>query len=228
MHLSYLEPVSCFSSVWWLPDHRNCSPSWLPWRAGVDDDYVSWLSRKYSTSQPPQVALVIKNPPPNAGDYERQVWSLGQEDPLEEGMATHSRILTWRNPQTEEPGGLQSTVSQSQTRLKQFSMHPFLSTNEQSKIEIKKNTITTRVNTWYTLDVNMLKDLLNLYIWKYKTLLREIKYSLNKYNCSWGWRFCVVKISILPKAVYSYNKPQSKSEQAAQQAYEKILNITNH
>ena len=68
MHLSYLEPVSCFSSVWWLPDHRNCSPSWLPWRAGVADDYVSWLSRKYSTSQPPQVALVIKNPPPNAGD----------------------------------------------------------------------------------------------------------------------------------------------------------------
>ena len=35
-----------------------------------------------------------------------QVWSLGQEDPLEEGMATHSRILAWENPWTEEPGGL--------------------------------------------------------------------------------------------------------------------------
>ena len=34
--------------------------------------------------------------------------SLGQEDPLEEGMATHSSILAWRIPWTEEPGGLQS------------------------------------------------------------------------------------------------------------------------
>ena len=37
-----------------------------------------------------------------------QVRSLGQEDPLEEGMATHSSILARRIPQTEEPGGLQS------------------------------------------------------------------------------------------------------------------------
>ena len=39
---------------------------------------------------------------------ERQVMSLGWEDPLEEGMATHSSILAWRIPWTEEPGGLQS------------------------------------------------------------------------------------------------------------------------
>ena len=37
-----------------------------------------------------------------------QVGSLGQEDPLEEGMATHSSILAWRIPWTEKPGGLQS------------------------------------------------------------------------------------------------------------------------
>ena len=37
-----------------------------------------------------------------------QVPSLGREDPLEEGMATHSSILAWRIPWTEEPGGLQS------------------------------------------------------------------------------------------------------------------------
>ena len=37
--------------------------------------------------------------------------SLGQEDPLEEGMATHSSILAWRVPWTEEPGGLQSKGS---------------------------------------------------------------------------------------------------------------------
>ena len=41
-----------------------------------------------------------------------QVRSLGQEDPLEEGMATHSSILAWRVPWTEEPGGLQSIGSQ--------------------------------------------------------------------------------------------------------------------
>ena len=41
-----------------------------------------------------------------------RVRSLGQEDPLEEGMATHSSILAWRIPWTEEPGGLQSMGSQ--------------------------------------------------------------------------------------------------------------------
>ena len=42
---------------------------------------------------------------------------LGREDPLEEGMATHSSILPWRSPWTEEPGGLQSIALQSQTGL---------------------------------------------------------------------------------------------------------------
>ena len=37
---------------------------------------------------------------------ETQVWSLGQEDPLEKGMATHSSILPWRIPWAEMPGGL--------------------------------------------------------------------------------------------------------------------------
>ena len=44
-----------------------------------------------------------------------QVQSLGQEDPLEEGMATHSSILTWRIPWMEEPGWLQSIDSKSRT-----------------------------------------------------------------------------------------------------------------
>ena len=43
---------------------------------------------------------------------ETQVQSLGQEDPLEKGMATHYSILAWRVPWMEEPGGLQSTGSQ--------------------------------------------------------------------------------------------------------------------
>ena len=43
---------------------------------------------------------------------ETPVWCLGQNDPLEEGMATHSRILAWRIPWTEEPGSLCSMGSQ--------------------------------------------------------------------------------------------------------------------
>ena len=50
------------------------------------------------------VAQMAKNLP---ATQENQVRSLGQEDSLEKGMATHSSILAWRIPWTEEPGGLQ-------------------------------------------------------------------------------------------------------------------------
>ena len=58
------------------------------------------------------MALLVKNPSANAGDINYATQSLGQEDPLEEGMETHSSILAWRIPWTEEPGGLQSMGSQ--------------------------------------------------------------------------------------------------------------------
>ena len=51
-----------------------------------------------------------------------QVRSLVQEGPLEEGVATHSSILAWRIPRTEEPGGQQSIESQSWASLKQLNM----------------------------------------------------------------------------------------------------------
>ena len=54
------------------------------------------------------MALVVKNPPANAGDIRDMGLILGQEDPLGKGMVTHSSILAWRIPRTEEPGGLQS------------------------------------------------------------------------------------------------------------------------
>ena len=54
---------------------------------------------------------MAKNPPTNAGVIETWIRSLGQEDPLEEGLSTHSSILTYRIPWTEEPGGLQSIGS---------------------------------------------------------------------------------------------------------------------
>ena len=65
---------------------------------------------------------VVKSLPAMQDPQETRVQSLGQEDPLEEGMATHSSILAWRIPWTEEPGGLWSTGSQSQTRLKRLTM----------------------------------------------------------------------------------------------------------
>ena len=54
------------------------------------------------------MALVVKNPLPMQAMPEMRVQSLGQEDPLQEEMATHSSILAWRIRSTEEPGGLQS------------------------------------------------------------------------------------------------------------------------
>ena len=57
-----------------------------------------------------------------------QVPSLGWEDPLEEGTATHSSILVWRIPWTEEPGGLQSVGSQGvRHNRKQLSTHSVMS-----------------------------------------------------------------------------------------------------
>ena len=64
----------------------------LPW------GLPQWLSSKESTY--------------NQETYESLVRSLGWEDPPEEGIATHSSILDWRIPQTEEPGGLWSMGSQ--------------------------------------------------------------------------------------------------------------------
>ena len=54
---------------------------------------------------------MVKNLPATQEMLEMQVQSLGQEDPLEEGMATLSSIPAWRIPWTEEPGGLQSMGS---------------------------------------------------------------------------------------------------------------------
>ena len=57
---------------------------------------------------------MVKNLLSNVGDV---VQSLGEEDPLGKEMATHSSILAWEIPWTEEPGGLQYLESQSQTQL---------------------------------------------------------------------------------------------------------------
>ena len=58
------------------------------------------------------MAQWVKNPPIMQETQEKQVQSLGQEDPLEKKMVTHSSILAWEIPWTEEPGRLQSMGSQ--------------------------------------------------------------------------------------------------------------------
>ena len=63
---------------------------------------MSWLAALLG-------AQMVKNLP---AMQETEGQSLGQEDAPEEGMATHSTLLAWRIPWTEEPGGLQSTGSQ--------------------------------------------------------------------------------------------------------------------
>ena len=60
------------------------------------------------------LAQVLTNLPVT---QETQVQSVSCEDPLEKGMATHSSILAWKIPWTEEPGGLQSMGLQSETQL---------------------------------------------------------------------------------------------------------------
>ena len=60
----------------------------------------------------PQASLVAQMVKNLLTVQETQAQSLGQEDPLEKGIATHSSIPAWRMPWTEEPGGLQSVGSQ--------------------------------------------------------------------------------------------------------------------
>ena len=76
---------------------------------GLGRSTGEWNSYPLQDSQASLVAQLVKNQP---AMWETWVQSLGWEDPLEEEMATHSNILAWKIPWTEEPGGLQSQGSQ--------------------------------------------------------------------------------------------------------------------
>ena len=73
--------------------------------ARVCTSALSVLESMYKQPKASLVVQMIKNMPEM-----QEIWvqSLGQEEPLERGMAAHSHILAWRIPWTEEPGGLQS------------------------------------------------------------------------------------------------------------------------
>ena len=66
----------------------------------MKEGIILWINKSAS-----QVAQMVDNPP---AMQESRVQSLGQEDPLEKGKATHCNILAWRIPWAEEPDGLQS------------------------------------------------------------------------------------------------------------------------
>ena len=77
---------------------------------GAQGSTSSWVFKEHkSTRRASLVAQRVKSPP---AMQETQVRSLGWERALEKGVATHSSVLAWRTPWTEEPGGLQSMGSQ--------------------------------------------------------------------------------------------------------------------
>ena len=96
MGLGRLRELVMDREVWRAAIHRVAKS-----RTRLSD----WTEETLKASQ---VALVVKNPPAVPETQEMQVWFLGQEDPLEEEMATYSSVLAWKIPWTEEPGRLQS------------------------------------------------------------------------------------------------------------------------
>ena len=112
---------------WEVPDHYSLPLGGVPqvfirktflWNPCCWDvlTLLSWLQKKthliknwYIYNMYGLVAQMVKNLP---AVQETWVWSLGWEDALEKGTATHSSFLAWKTPRTEEPGGLQSVGSQ--------------------------------------------------------------------------------------------------------------------
>ena len=99
---------------WWNPDSilKRIFNIYFQSFTGTANS-VLWICRgpkAHNTGFPGE--SVVRNLPVMQETQETWVWSLGWEDPLEEEIATHSSVLAWRIPWTEEPGGLQSMGSQ--------------------------------------------------------------------------------------------------------------------
>ena len=92
--------------------------------------------------------------------WETWVQSLGQEDPLEKEMATHSIILAWRIPWTEEPGGLQSMGLKESDTTEQLHFH-FLLYNNYSQVYRQEKDSHTQyyIYTYITMHVYKWKDM---------------------------------------------------------------------
>ena len=83
-------------------DTKGGTRSGMNWEVGIDINALLCTKRGFPSGS------AVANSPAAQETKETQVRSLGQEDPLEKGMATHSSILAWEIPWTEEPGGLMS------------------------------------------------------------------------------------------------------------------------
>ena len=107
VRISYLKPLLRFK----MPFLKVFSSKLFQEISSQQQYHISCTLSKYKImlysfpKRDSTMAQWVKNLPVM---QETQVWSLGWEDPLEEGMATHSSILAWRIPWTEEPGRLQS------------------------------------------------------------------------------------------------------------------------
>ena len=106
---SFFQPFSLLISSWDHPSHCHFhfSFSYKVTFAFTADQSIIW-GKAFNIAGFPG-GVVVKNLP---AMQDTRVWSLGQEDPLEEEMATHSSILAWEIPGTEEPKGLQPMRSE--------------------------------------------------------------------------------------------------------------------
>ena len=95
----WLGKISLIPSCWNREEECNGGEEWVIWLSGKAVFLINAFSGAFLVSR------TVKNLPTM---LETLVQSVGQEDPLQKGMATHSSILAWRIPWTEEPGGLQS------------------------------------------------------------------------------------------------------------------------
>ena len=104
-----------------LPSHSEFSPFslWVFWSLHVR----GWWLQFRALVNPEELSLVAQTVKSLPAVRETQVRSLAQEDPLEKEMATHSRILAWKIPRTEESGGLQSMGSKGVGRDWATSLH---------------------------------------------------------------------------------------------------------
>ena len=103
--------LSAFSATLKSSPWIQASESWVPWLWHISPIHLAPPQNAFKEPyrQTFLVAQMVKNLPVI---QETRIQSLGWEDPLEEGMASHSSSLVWRIPWTEEPGGLQSIESQ--------------------------------------------------------------------------------------------------------------------
>ena len=85
-----------------MASHSSILAREIPWTEEPDGLYSPWDPKKIGHD----FSLVAQTVKRLSAMQETRVWSLGWEDPLEKEMATHSSILAWRIPWTEEPDGL--------------------------------------------------------------------------------------------------------------------------